>query len=103
MYLWLHDKTAQSIKAHIKILQIRHPIKYFDVLLHMPKIHKKWGPQAMVKAVKAMRNKVTGYLKASKVFGIRKRTVERYSKTDKRSEELVKLLIGRKPVILKTN
>nr|CAH7767143.1 unnamed protein product [Callosobruchus chinensis] len=55
----------------------------------------------MVKAVKAVRNKEMGYLKASKFFNVPKGTVERYSKSDKSPEELVKLSIGRKPVFSK--
>nr|CAH7732279.1 unnamed protein product [Callosobruchus chinensis] len=42
-----------------------------------------------------------GYLKASKFFNLPKGTVERYSKSDKSPEELVKLSIGRKPVFSK--
>nr|CAI5865211.1 unnamed protein product [Callosobruchus analis] len=55
----------------------------------------------MVKAVKAVRNKEMGYLEASTFFNVPKGTVERYSKSDKSPEELVKLSIGRKPVFSK--
>nr|CAH7712757.1 unnamed protein product [Callosobruchus chinensis] len=48
----------------------------------------------MVKVVKAVRNKGMGYLKASKVFEVPKGTDERYSKSDKSPEELVRLSIA---------
>nr|CAH7719070.1 unnamed protein product [Callosobruchus chinensis] len=79
---------------YLRLSQIRHPNQ-------MPKKHKNWDPLAMVKAVKAVRNKEMGYLKASTFFNLPKGTVERYSKSDKSPEELVKLSIGRKPVFSK--
>ena len=53
----------------------------------------------MIRAVKAVRNKEMGYLKASKVFGVPNGTVERYVKSDKNPEELVKVSIDRKPIL----
>ncbi|VEN44176.1 unnamed protein product, partial [Callosobruchus maculatus] len=76
-------------------------IKELAECVCMPKKHKQWDPLSMVNAVKAVRNKEMGYLKASKVFNVPKGTVERYSKSDKNPEELVKLSIGRKPVFSK--
>ncbi|XP_072389756.1 uncharacterized protein [Diabrotica undecimpunctata] len=40
-----------------------------------------------------------GYLKASKVFGVPKGTLERYVKSDKTPEELVGISIGRRPIL----
>ncbi|CAH1998862.1 unnamed protein product [Acanthoscelides obtectus] len=44
----------------------------------MPPKHKKWNPNDMIKAIEAVKNKEMGYLKAAKVFGVPKGTVERY-------------------------
>ncbi|XP_072380494.1 uncharacterized protein [Diabrotica undecimpunctata] len=50
-------------------------------------------------AVNTVRNRGMGYLKASKVFGVPKDTLERYVKSDKTPEELVGISIGRGPIL----
>ena len=62
--------------------------------------HKKWDPNQMKLAVNAVRAKEMGYLKASKLFGVPKSTLEDYVKQpNKTPEELIAVSIGRKPVL----
>ncbi|CAH1980463.1 unnamed protein product [Acanthoscelides obtectus] len=66
----------------------------------MPPIKRKsWNHDAMIRAVDAVRSKGMGYLKASKHFGVTKGTLERYVKQDAEAEVLVKVCMGRPPVL----
>ncbi|XP_067120893.1 uncharacterized protein [Centruroides vittatus] len=60
---------------------------------------KTWDHHAMIRAVNAVRSNQMGYLKASKQFGVPKGTLERYVKNDAHAEVLVKVRMGRHPVL----
>ncbi|KAK9739566.1 CENP-B N-terminal DNA-binding domain [Popillia japonica] len=63
------------------------------------KKHKTWNPDQMKLAIRAVREKEMGYLKASKVFDVPKSTLEDYAKQfHKTPEQLVAAPIGR-PVL----
>lgn len=64
-----------------------------------PKPRKKWDPANMAAAVNACRNKEVGYLRASKTFQVPKITLQNYVKSGKHTSELIKLPLGRKPVL----
>ncbi|CAH1996388.1 unnamed protein product [Acanthoscelides obtectus] len=66
----------------------------------MPPIKRKsWNHDAMIWAVDAVRSKEIGYLKESKHFGVPKGTLARYVKKDAKAEVLVKVRMGRAPVL----
>jgi hypothetical protein len=61
---------------------------------------KKWDPERMQVAIKAMRNKEMDSYTASRVFNVPQTTLERYIKDlDKRSNEAIKPKLGRKLVL----
>ncbi|CAH2011671.1 unnamed protein product [Acanthoscelides obtectus] len=65
----------------------------------MPKQSKKrkqWSKENMIRAVKAVTNKETGYQKASKLYEVPKGTLERYVKDDRNPEELVNVKVARR-------
>ena len=61
---------------------------------------KAWDKEAMIRAVTCVRNGEMGYLKASKLFEVPKRSLERYVK-DKTCTpvELVGIHLGRRSVL----
>ncbi|KAK9738270.1 CENP-B N-terminal DNA-binding domain [Popillia japonica] len=64
------------------------------------KKHKTWNPDQMKLAIRGVREKEMGYLKASKVFDVPKSSLEDYVKQfDKTPEQLVAAPIGRRPVL----
>ncbi|KAK9719307.1 CENP-B N-terminal DNA-binding domain [Popillia japonica] len=64
------------------------------------KKHKTWNPDQMKLAIRAVREKEMGYLKALKVFDVPKSTLKDYVKQfDKTPEQLVAAPIGRRPVL----
>ncbi|XP_072380823.1 uncharacterized protein [Diabrotica undecimpunctata] len=77
----------------------------FDLLAgkKMPKTskkHKQWDPDRMIRAIRAVRGKEMGYLKASKLFAVPKSTLEDYVKQENKTpEQLVAVKIGRRPVL----
>jgi hypothetical protein len=61
---------------------------------------KKWDTERMKAAIEATRNKEMGSYKASRVFSLSQRTVERYVKDrQKSSSETVKTKLGRKHIL----
>ncbi|KAJ8942016.1 hypothetical protein NQ314_010246 [Rhamnusium bicolor] len=63
--------------------------------------HKEWDPVRMRLAINAIRNKEIGYLKASRIFGVPKSTLEGFVKKVDKTAELVNTRTGRKPVFPK--
>ncbi|KAJ4432782.1 hypothetical protein ANN_21421 [Periplaneta americana] len=82
----IYDQTALNIAIH---------------WLDMPSAtkRKQYDKEAMLGAVRAVRNGEMGYLKASKYFEAPKRTLERFVKDNRSPEELVDIPLGRKPVL----
>ncbi|CAH2092167.1 unnamed protein product [Euphydryas editha] len=65
----------------------------------MPK-RKLWDPEAMKKAVEAVRTKEMGYKKAVKLFNVPRATLKDYvKKSDKPIEDIVSAKMGRKPIL----
>jgi hypothetical protein len=61
---------------------------------------KKWDPKRMKAAIEAMRNRLMGSYKASRVFNIPQTTLECYIKDqEKSSNEAIKTKLGRKQVL----
>jgi hypothetical protein len=61
---------------------------------------KAWDKESMVRAVKAVRDKEMGLLKASKMFNVPRETLKDYVKSrGKEVEHLVTMRMGRKPVL----
>lgn len=64
------------------------------------KKQKTWDPEEMKKAVDAVKNKLMGYKKAVKMFGVPRSTLKRLVKDPQESLELlVNKPLGRKPVL----
>lgn len=63
---------------------------------------KKWDKQSMLDAVKAVKDKVMGYQKASNQFNVPKSTLRDYVKNvNKNPEELVNVKLGRRTTLSK--
>ena len=61
---------------------------------------KKWDPKGMKAGIEAIRNKEMGSYKASRVFTVPHKTLERYVKDwQKSSSETVKTKLGRRQVL----
>ena len=61
---------------------------------------KKWDPERIKAPIEAMRYKEMGNYKASRVFNVPQRTLQRYVKDwQKSSSETVKTKLGRKQVL----
>lgn len=70
---------------------------------HSKPSRKKWDPDAMMKAVEAVRKKEMGYLKASKIFRVPRSTLENYvNHKSKDAETLCHTKLGRRPVLPET-
>jgi hypothetical protein len=64
------------------------------------KKRKAWDKESMVRAVKAVRDKEMGLLKASKMFNVPRATLKDYvNSRGKEVEHLVTMRMGRKPVL----
>lgn len=65
----------------------------------MPK-RKLWDPEAMKRAVEAVRTKEMGYKKAVQLFNVPRATLKDYVKNSEKSvEDVVYSKMGRKPVL----
>lgn len=65
-----------------------------------PGKRKPWSPDAMRKAVEAVKKKEMGFLKASRLFKVPRSTLENYvNNKGKTIDELLDTSIGRKPVL----
>ncbi|KAF5281763.1 hypothetical protein FQR65_LT14558 [Abscondita terminalis] len=63
------------------------------------KQRKKWDAEAMKRAVEAVKRKEMGTLKASKIFKVPKSTLIDYVRSDKPTETLIGIKLGRKPAL----
>jgi hypothetical protein len=64
------------------------------IILQMPQ-RKKWDPERMKAAIKAIRNREMGSYKTSRLFNVPQTTLERYVKDQqKSSSETAKIKIG---------
>ena len=62
-------------------------------------MRQQWSAEAMTAAINAVRKKVMGYLKASKVFNVPRSTLERKVKcNDHPVQELTSFPLGQKPI-----
>jgi len=69
------------------------------IILQMPQ-RKKWDPERMKAAIKAIRNREMGSYKSSRVFSVPQTTLGRYVKDrQKSSSETVKTKLDRKQVL----
>ena len=60
---------------------------------------KLWSKEAMIEAVKAVREKKMGYKLASKTFQVPRATLKDYVKSDLSAEAVVEKTVGRPPIL----
>nr|CAD7576217.1 unnamed protein product [Timema californicum] len=63
------------------------------------KKRKVWDKEAMTEAVTAVRENKMGYLRAPRMYGVPKGTIERYAKDSRSIGELLNVKLGKKPVL----